>query len=58
MRLEQIEDRYNKNKIWLVKRYDCGKYYINQKICDNIFNKSFTRVTKKYLYNIGIYKKL
>lgn len=55
MDMEKITDKYNVNKVWLIKRYKCGTYYFNQEIAGNVFNKAFIQVTKRYLKNIGIF---
>lgn len=49
MKVFRIKDRFNKNKVWLVKRYKSGNYYINQEICGRTFYKRFVRSTAKYL---------
>lgn len=49
MEVFKIKDRFNEKKVWLVKRYKSGNYYINQEICGKKFYKSFVRSTAKYL---------
>lgn len=48
----RIPDRLNPNKVWLIKRYPSGNYYINQEICGKTFYNGFVRVTKKYLADL------
>ena len=43
MKVFRIKDRFNKNKVWLVKRYK------NQEICGRTFYKRFVLSTAKYL---------
>jgi hypothetical protein len=52
MREIEIQDKYNPDKVWLVKKYGCGHYHLNQKIKDNIFYKGYIRVTQKHLCDI------
>lgn len=54
MSIIEIVDKYNPDKIWIVKRYKSGNYYINQKIKGNKFYKSFQRSTAKSLRDIGL----
>lgn len=50
----RIPDKYNSNKVWLVKRYVCGAYYVNQEVNGRVFYKRFTKTTKKYLQAAGV----
>ncbi len=43
---------YNDKKTWIIKRYPCGHYYLNQMICGRLFNKRFVRISKWYIENI------
>lgn len=48
----QIPDRFNPNKVWLIKRYSSGNYYINQKICGKTFYNGFVRTTQKFIADL------
>lgn len=52
MKTVYINDRYNGNKVWIIKHYKDGHYYVNQAIKGMIMYKSFQRTTKKILINI------
>lgn len=52
MKVFRIKDRFNENKVWLVKRYKSGNYYINQEICGKTFYKKFVRSTAKHLTGV------
>ncbi|HCB94520.1 MAG TPA: hypothetical protein DEP65_01850 [Ruminococcus sp.] len=52
MEIIRIQDKYNANKVWLVKRYKCGHYAVNQEVCGKPFYKSFRRMTKSYIDSI------
>ncbi len=43
---------YNDNKIFVIKHYPCGHYYMNQEVYGSLFNKRFVRVSKRYLNNV------
>lgn len=45
----QIQDDYNKEKVWVIKHSNCGHYYLNQKICGRFVNSRFIRVSLRYL---------
>lgn len=52
----EIKDRYNENKIWVIKHTSCRHYYFNQKICGKMFYSKFQRVSKAFINDvIGIY---
>ncbi len=50
----EIQDKYNENKRWLVKKTSCNHYYFNQINSGYKLNKSFTKTTKRFLRDIGI----
>ena len=52
MTITRIIDRFNSNKVWLVKRYPSGNYYLNQEICGKTFYKGFVRTTRKFIADI------
>ena len=49
----EIQDRHNDHKIWLVTRYACGHYYINQSILGAVIYRSYKRVTRQQLFDIA-----
>lgn len=51
MSVFKFQDRYNDLKVWIVKRYADGHYYLNQSIAGQISGK-FVRVRKGYIKNI------
>lgn len=52
----KVQDKYNQDKFWIIKKTKCHHYYINQIIAPATepYYHSFKRMTKKYLKNIGI----
>lgn len=52
MKVIRIPDRFNSRKVWVVKRYKSGNYYLNQEICSQTFYNGFVRVTRKFLAEI------
>lgn len=46
MKTWRITDKYNPDKIWIIKRYNDGHYVANQEISGKLFYKSFQRITK------------
>jgi len=56
--IARIEDKYNSDKIWVVKKSKCSHFYVNQEICGKMFYKKYSRTTKKYLRDIGIFLSL
>lgn len=36
MKVTRIQDKYNPDKVWMIKRYLCGTFYVNQEIKDYI----------------------
>ena len=34
MKVTRIQDKYNPDKVWMIKRYLCGTFYVNQEIKD------------------------
>lgn len=43
---------YNHNKIFLIKRYPCGHYYLNQEVCGFVFNGRYVRVSRRWIEEI------
>lgn len=54
MNLERIVDKYNTYKVWLIKRYKCGTYYLNQEFDGRVCKGGYIRVTKKHLKGMGL----
>lgn len=54
MQVVRILDKFNLDKVWIVKRYSCGTFYVNQEIKGKRFNRRATRMTKQALNEIGI----
>ena len=52
MKTVYIKDKYNSNKIWIIKHYTDGHYYVNQSIKGITMYKAFQRTTKKLLIDI------
>ncbi len=52
MNITRVQDRWNDKKVWLIKRYRSGNYYINQEICGRTFYDGFVRTTAKHLVEI------
>ena len=49
---KRVYDRHNRGKVWIIKRYRCGHYYVNQEICGRLFYPRFQRMTKRYINSI------
>jgi hypothetical protein len=52
MKKYKITDKYNNDKVWLIKVYKCNHVYFNQTIKGLIFNPKYTKTTKKWLNNL------
>lgn len=52
MKITRIQDRWNDKKVWLIKRYRSGNYYLNQQICGRTFYNGFVRTSAKHLAEI------
>ena len=51
LKIALIQDKYNENKIWIIKKYKNRNIYYNQKIGDKtLYN--FNRTSKKFLKSI------
>lgn len=42
-------DKYNSQKVWLIKRYADGHYGLNQEIAGRVFYAKYQRVTKAWI---------
>lgn len=51
MTIKRIIDRYNSRKVWIIKRYKCGHYYLNQEICGRK-SHGFVRSQKWYIKQV------
>lgn len=49
MKTWELLDKYNPLKIWVIKRYKCGHYYVNQKICGRMYYDRFSKTTRRQL---------
>ena len=52
MILRNVVDEWNENKVWVIKKYSDGHYYLNQEIKGVMFYKAFRRVTLKWIREI------
>ena len=52
MKIIKRVDKYNPNKVWVIKHTKCGHFYINQEICGKLFYKAFQRTTFKHIQDI------
>lgn len=47
MKVTRIQDKYNPDKVWMIKRYLCGTFYVNQEIkgiCEACATKAFEKL--------------
>lgn len=47
------EDKYNKNKVWIIKKYSNSTFYFKQVIC-GVDGGKFVRTNKKHLFDVGL----
>ena len=45
MKVTRIQDKYNPDKVWMIKRYLCGTFYVNQEIKGQKFYDRDRRMT-------------
>jgi|GEM_PF-4751446 len=50
--ITRITDPFNPSKVWVVKHYGCGNYYVNQEVCGRQFNHRYVRVTLRHLRDV------
>lgn len=50
--ISEYKDKYNENKVWVIKRTSCRHYYLNQKICGKMFYPSYKKSTLNHIRNI------
>lgn len=46
-------DKFNSNKIWILKKYKSGHLYLNQEICGKLFYSKFIRINSFKLRELG-----
>ncbi len=51
MKIALIQDKYNKNKIWIIKKYKNRSIYYNQKVGDKVLY-GFNRTSKRFLKSV------
>ena len=49
----RVADKYNPIKIWIIKRYKSGNYYMQQEIKGRLQGR-FVKTTKSHLREIGV----
>ena len=54
MKVTRIQDKYNPDKVWMIKRYLCGTFYVNQEIKGQKLYDRDGRMTKRMLVSIGV----
>ena len=54
MQITRIADKWNPEKVWVIKKYFCGTFYVNQEIKGEKFYDRDRRMTKKMLVSIGV----
>ena len=52
MKIWEIQDKYNPQKVWHIKRYKDGHYYANQTICGKMFYTKYQRITRDRWYDL------
>lgn len=52
MNIIRCIDRWNENKVWIIKHYSDGHYYVNQEIRGKIFYNKFQRSTRRFINSI------
>lgn len=57
MKTLKIPDKWNGEKVWVVKIYKCGAVYVNQEVKGKILGRKFARMTKRQLREIGVIEK-
>lgn len=53
MTTTRFQDQFNDKKVWVIRKYSSGNFYMNQEISGRLFNKKFTRVTKSKIKELG-----
>lgn len=52
VKITEYQDKYNENKVWVVKKTDCRHYFLNQKINGKFFYPKYQRVSLDFIRNI------
>ena len=52
MKVCEVQDKYNNDKTWVIKKTKCGHYYINQKIKGRFFYPRFQRVSLSFIHQV------
>ena len=45
----RLQDKWNSNKVWIIKRYADGHFYLNQEINGKLFYSRWARTSRSYL---------
>lgn len=40
---------YSNSKVYVIKRYKCGHYYLNEEISGFLFNRRFVKTSKHWI---------
>ena len=51
LKIALIQDKYNENKIWIIKKYKDRSIYYNQKVGDKVLY-GFNRTSKRFLKSV------
>lgn len=51
----RIVDQYNPLKVWLIRKSNCGHYYLNQEVSGRVINKAFGRTTLNHIKSVCNY---
>lgn len=54
MKTMRIQDQYNPDKVWLIRRYTGGNYYVNQEVKGMKMYSRDRRMTARLLKSIGV----
>lgn len=52
VKITEYQDKYNENKVWVVKKTACRHYFLNQKINGKFFYPKYQRVSLGFIRNI------
>ena len=48
----RLQDKWNSQKVWIIKRYADGHFYLNQEINGKLFYARWTKTSRSYLENL------
>ena len=54
MEVTRIQDKHNPDKVWVVKKYLCGIFYVNQEVKGRKVYSRDRRMAKGMLTSIGV----